>query len=242
MAEDSLAVVQQGSGEAAPPAEAEAAAAPPQPTREEIIAQIKKAQEEQMATADRAARLAKARRGYRVELKHDDGRPYTEVRVLGPSVEPTDEELRAMVPLPQDRWHYATDIHGVECEPRIAMNKFGLYSIGKPGRGRKKPHMFKRKMAVHNASFRIYKTLFAQAAREADAAAKKEGKEYVGIPEEQLKKIGAKSIRLGAREVYRTIKRRPQLAQQQASRKVNNGTLPGNQVQGYINQGGQYGR
>lgn len=206
-----------------------------------------------MADMDRAIRLAKARRGYRVELKHEDGRPYFLKCVLGPSVEPTDEELRAMVPLPQDRYTFTTTINkdnrrvpfeiAKEVAPRVALSAHGLLSYGK-GHGRVKPHMSKRKMAVHNASLRIYKNLFAEAAKAAEVQAKKDGKPYVGIPEADLAKLGKRALRYGAREVFRSIKAAARYARrvQTASRKVQFGTLAGNQVNGVINAGGQYGR
>jgi hypothetical protein len=234
------AVVQQGEGEVQPaPTEQQ----PPQPTREEVIATIRAGQEKKLAEADRAIRLAKARRGYRVELTHEDGRPYTEVYVLHPSVEPTDEELRAMVPLPQDRMNFAWENKTKGTKGTVALNAHGLISSGRPT-GPRKPHMSKRKMAVHNASLRIYKTLFAEAARAAEVQAKKDNKPYVGIPEEDLKKLGFKALRLGAREVFRSIKaaQRYNRRVKDASRRVNAGLLAGNQVNGVIRRGGQFGR
>jgi hypothetical protein len=236
------AVVQQGEGEVQQqqptPTEQK-----PQPTREEVIATIRAGQEKSMAEMDRAIRLAKARRGYRVELTHEDGRPYTEKYVLGPSIEPTDEELRAMVPLPQDRFDFGWENKAKGTKGTIALNAHGLISSGRPT-GPRKPHMSKRKMAVHNASLRIYKTLFAEAARAADVQAKKDNKPYVGIPEEDLKKLGFKALQLGAREVFRSIKaaQRYNRRVQDANRRVNTGLLPGNQVNGVIRRGGQFGR
>lgn len=240
MADPAPAVVQQGDGEV----QAAPVAAEQKPlTREEVVGKIREGQLQQMASADRERRLKIARRGYRVNLTHDDGRPYTSVVQLGPSVIPTDEELRAMVPMPEDRLNYTWANPKKGTAGVVAENKYGLISVGRP-HGRKKPHMSKRKQLVHGASLRIYKKLFAEAVKVAEAAAAKDGKPYAGVPEDYVQTLAAKSLRLGAREVYRSYKaqKRHERRIQQASRSVNNGLLPGNQVTGYINRGGEYGR
>lgn len=237
--EESPAVVQPGDGEVQ--------AAPEPVTHAMVVAQINASIDQQMAAKDREYRLRIARRGYRVEVTCDDpshpsfGKTRTVRTQLDPSIEPTDDELRAMVPLPEDRRRWATTINGEECTPRIAYNKHGIYSTTPKPKGRMRPHMSPAKQAVHCASLRIYKKLFLEAAASAEVAAAAEGKDYVGVPEADVKKMANKAIKLGAREVFRSRKAaaRYERRVQAASRKVNAGLLNGNQVNAFINRGGR---
>ena len=202
----------------------------------EIIKKIIAAQTHQFEQNDRQARLAKLKRSVRVPTYNPETgntRMALTTFVDDPSWKPSNEELRALVPLPQDSYNYI----------KLATNRHGLYAFPKQ-KGRRKPHMNQRNQEVRSASLVIFKGLFAKEDNLMRQGAQLAGLPYAGVPEESIDKLGTKSVQLAARQVLRSRRatRRRKNRMQQASRKVNVGILAGNQVNSYINHGGVYGR
>lgn len=197
----------------------------PQITREEAVAQIRAIQEKQFKTADYNERLFKARRGYRSA----NGK----LLFVGPSVEPTHEELLAMVPLKRDSIRYKI----------LASNKFGLFSVPK-SRGRKHPHMNKRQQALKSESLRIFGQLFEEKTANIQAVCTRESIPYLGIPESAIPELGARAGKIAMKNVVakRKLNTRRHRRQQEFSRAVNGGSLAGNfGERNYVNHGGQFG-
>lgn len=219
----------------------EAAAAPapvpeqPTPTSpENMVAKIRMMQIQQYADADRNERLTIARRGVRIETVSDyHGKMQFETFILGPSVEPTDTELKALVPLERDRIKYL----------KFATNRHGLFSVPKP-HGRRNPHMTKRQQTIKSEAIRIFGRLFADAAKHAQEQCAKDGVTYVGMPDDVIPVLGARAAKIALRVVTGQHKEasRTKRRQQDFSRKVNVGILPRNaNARAYVHAGGQYG-
>jgi hypothetical protein len=200
----------------------------PAPTKAEVVAMILKQQEESFLRADHDERL-------KIALQRKKTGRYPELLGLkfdNPSIEYSLDELKVLVPLERDRMKYI----------KLAMNKHGLLSVGKP-HGRLKPRMNKHQQAIKSASLHIFRSLFQSRSELLQATAANEKIEYLGIPDAMLPKLGAIAAQLAMKEVKakRRSKRDVRKRMQQASRKVNYGLLAGNQAHNFIMKGNQYG-
>lgn len=193
-------------------------AAPVKMTQAEIVAKIKKQQDEAFDKADHAERLTIAmRRG-----------------LINPCIEYTLDELKALVPLKRDRYRLI----------KFAVNRFGLYAGPRP-KGKKKPHMSLPAQRIKSASLLIFQRLFKEKAENLEAVCGRENIKYIGVPESAIPEIGARAanLALGAVADDRKRKRKVRRRMQQFQRKVNAGILPGNTGErNYSFRGGEYGR
>ncbi len=202
-------------------AELEAAEAKPQMTREQASELVLGHQTKAFENNDRNHRLQIAlRKGSLVEAN--------------PSVEYALEELKALVPQPQDRWNYI----------KIAETSQGLLAVPKQ-RGRRKKHMTKHQQDIKSASLSIFKRLFAAKAERLKAVCVKEEIEYIGVPESALPELGKQAAMQALTAVKDKAKRKRDKARrrQKYSRAVNAGIF-GNSRPGernFIEHGGQFG-
>jgi hypothetical protein len=142
------------------------------------------------------------------------------------SVEPTQPELEAAVRLPED------DIRLV----RVALDSHGLPALPK-AHGRRKPRMTKAHQRVKSYAIQAFRPLFAARIAELKAAAEAKGEQFVGIPQDEIPKIGARAAMVGLRQAKAKFKNVKRLARNRSklSRKINAGILPGNtNVHNYI--------
>lgn len=193
--------------------------APKQLTREEAVAKILAQQFEAFDASDYQERFAVAKRK-NLALVSD------------PSYIPTLDELKAAVPLKRDRFTYK----------KLAKNAHGLLSMPKQ-RGKRKPHLNKHQQSIKSAALRIYRGLLESKSETLRAVCKKEGFEYIGIPESALPALGAQAAKQALREVneLRRSKNRRARRRQQFSRGVNAGLVTTSEKQ-YVEKGGQFGR
>lgn len=206
-----------------------------QPTREEIVQQIKGAQARNFQTNDYNRRLAKVRRsGYVVAVTNSDpeseffGKTKHERIFLHPSVEPSYEELKQMAPEDSDRLNFdwkneKKGTHGV-----LATNRAGLFSMGKP-RGRKNPHMTKNQQGIKSYSIIAFKELFEARAEVLKKAAADAGEKYVGVAESELAGLAAKAAVIGAKrfKAMKRVRRNEVRRRQNFHQLVNFGLLNG---------------
>lgn len=191
--------------------------APKPPTREEAIAKVVEQQLKNHNAADRNERLQKLMRSGK----------------YNPSIEYTDEELKALVPLKRDRWNYI----------KLAKNSHGLLSFPKQ-HGRRKKHMTKRGQEIKSMSLQIFKGLFEERAERLKAVCKKENIEYIGVPDSAIPELGARAAKQAMQQVNEKRRRKAQKARrrQEHSRKVNAGIITvGTSEKRFVNSGGQYG-
>jgi hypothetical protein len=210
------------------------------PTREEAVAAIAKAQQNDFDRRDREERIAILRR--KSDCGHAGNNPL--FRLFNPSIEYTLDELKTLVPLERDRWNYDWVNEKKGTRGAFALNRHGLFSIAKP-RGRRHPHMSKIQQAIRSASLRIFRELFAARAEHLKATCEEQNIEYIGMPDAALPEIGQLASRLAMQEVMskRRLKARKARRRQQHSRKVNAGLLTvSTSDKNYVNKGGEYGR
>lgn len=158
--------------------------------------------------------------------------------LLQPSVEYTPAELKDLVPIPEDKIRFATypKGHKFAGQPRIAVDRFGLPALPK-ARGRRNRHMTKHEQAVKSAAIIIFRTLFGERKAVLEAEADVKGEKFVGIPEAELPKLGARATRMASQQVKATNAqyRRRTRNRTKLSRKINAEILPGNtNVHDYI--------
>lgn len=200
------------------------------PTPEEFRAQIGSILEKQFAGAADKVRRTKA----------------TAKGLIDPSKDLTDDELRALIPLEGDTIKYAKypEGHPKAGQPRMAFDSHGFIALPK-AHGRRKKHMTKRDQAIKSAYLRISKDLFTVVAGKKITEAEAKGEKFVGLNEEEMRKIAAKATRLAMVEVLKTRKFQKTVTNrmQDLSRSINAGILPGNtDARNYAHGGSQYGR
>lgn len=144
-----------------------------------------------------------------------------------PSVVLSPAELREAAPLEGDKIRYAKDKAG---NLRIATNRHGMFSWPKPQGGRKRPHMTKHAMAIKSRAISIFRGMFTTHAAELEATAKEKGEQFLGVPTENLTKIGARASILAALYNKRDAKaaRITRRNMQKLSRRINAGVVNGN--------------
>jgi len=151
-----------------------------------------------------------------------------------PSIEYTLEELKALVPLPHDRWNYI----------KIAKTSQGLLAVPKQ-RGRRKKHMTKHQQDIKSTSLSIFKQLFAAKAERLKAVCKTEEIEYLGVPDSALPELGTQAAMQALTAVKDKAKRKRDKARrrQKYSRAVNAGIFGMNNPgeRNFVEHGGQYG-
>jgi hypothetical protein len=194
--------------------------AKPQMTREQAIELVLGHQTKAFEQHDRNHRLQIALRKGIIEAD--------------PSVEYTLEELKALVPQPQDRWNYI----------KIAKTSQGLLAVPKQ-RGRRKKHMTKHQQDIKSTSLSIFKQLFAAKAERLKAVCKTEEIDYLGVPDSAIPELGARAVKRALTVVKDKAKRKRDKARrrQKYSRAVNAGIF-GNSRPGernFVEHGGQYG-
>ncbi len=220
MPETAVAIAQEenladGVAEQAPEAEAK-----PQMTREQAVEYVLGHQIKSFEQNDIKQRIQIALRKGIIEAN--------------PSVEYTLEELKALVPQPQDRWNYI----------KIAKTSHGLLAVPKQ-RGRRKKHMTKHQQDIKSTSLSIFQQLFAAKAERLKAVCKKEEIDYLGVPDSAIPELGARAAKRALTVVKDKAKRKRDKARrrQKYSRAVNAGIF-GNSRPGernFIEHGGQYG-
>lgn len=188
-------------------------------TREQAVANVLARQLEQFDVADYNERFQIAKRK-NLDLVKD------------PSYIPTLNELKAAVPLKRDRWTYK----------KLAKTAHGLLAIPRQ-RGKRKPHLNKRQQTIKSTALRIFRSLMEAKAETLLAICKKEGIEYIGIPESAIPSVGAEAARRALQEVNanRKAKNRRARRRQQFSRDVNAGLTTTSEKR-YVENGGQFGK
>lgn len=194
--------------------------AKPQMTREQAIELVLGHQTKAFEQHDRNHRLQIALRKGIIEAD--------------PSVEYTLEELKALVPQPQDRWNYI----------KIAKTSQGLLAVPKQ-RGRRKKHMTKHQQDIKSTSLSIFKQLFAAKAERLKAVCKTEEIEYLGVPDSALPELGKQAAMQALTAVKDKAKRKRDKARrrQKYSRAVNAGIFGMNNPgeRNFVEHGGQFG-
>ena len=204
--------------------------AKPQMTREQAIELVLGHQTKAFEQHDRNHRLQIALRKGIIEAD--------------PSVEYTLEELKALVPQPQDRWNYDWVNEEKGTRGVVAKNAHGLLAVPKQ-RGRRKKHMTKHQQDIKSTSLSIFKQLFAAKAERLKAVCKKEEIDYLGVPDSAIPELGARAAKRALTVVKDKAKRKRDKARrrQKYSRAVNAGIF-GNSRPGernFIEHGGQFG-
>ena len=161
-----------------------------------------------------------------------------------PSIEYTLEELKALMPLPHDRWNYDWVNEEKGTRGVVAKNAHGLLAVPKQ-RGRRKKHMTKHQQDIKSTSLSIFKQLFAAKAERLKAVCKTEEIEYLGVPDSALPELGKQAAMQALTAVKDKAKRKRAKARrrQDFSRKVNVGTFGMNNPgeRNYAERRGQYG-
>jgi hypothetical protein len=192
--------------------------APKPLTHEQQIAQVVEQQLKMHDAADRNERIQKLMRSGK----------------YNPSVEYTDAELKALVPLKRDRWTYI----------KLAKNAHGLLSFPKTP-GRRKKHLTKRAQEIKSMSLAIFKNLFNERAERLKAVCAKESIEYIGVPDSAIPELGARAAKqaIVAVNEKRHAKKQKARRRQEHSRLVNAGVITvGTSESSYVQHGGQFGR
>jgi hypothetical protein len=161
-----------------------------------------------------------------------------------PSIEYTLEELKALVPLPHDRWNYDWVNEEKGTRGVVAKNAHGLLAVPKQ-RGRRKKHMTKHQQDIKSTSLSIFKQLFAAKAERLKAVCKTEEIEYLGVPDSALPELGKQAAMQALTAVKDKAKRKRDKARrrQKYSRAVNAGIFGMNNPgeRNFVEHGGQFG-
>ena len=204
--------------------------AKPQMTREQAIELVLGHQTKAFEQHDRNHRLQIALRKGIIEAD--------------PSVEYTLEELKALVPQPQDRWNYDWVNEEKGTRGVVAKNAHGLLAVPKQ-RGRRKKHMTKHQQDIKSTSLSIFKQLFAAKAERLKAVCKTEEIEYLGVPDSALPELGKQAAMQALTAVKDKAKRKRDKARrrQKYSRAVNAGIFGMNNPaeRNFVEHGGQFG-
>jgi hypothetical protein len=220
---------------------------PPAPTLKEMVATVRKAQENDFDKHDREERLKILIR--KSTCGHYGNNPL--FNYYNPSLEYSLEELKVLVPLERDRWNYAwksekvstkSDKSGKVTEGCYAENRHGLYSVPRTG-GRRNPHMSHKNQAIKSASIRAFRKLVEETGTSLRATCKEQEIEYLGLPDAMIPELGAKAMRIAVREVtaQRKAHSRDKRRRQEFSRRTNAGLINTSE-KSYVNRGGEYGK
>ena len=213
----------------------------PAPTLAEMVATVRLNQERDFDRRDYARRLKILIRKSTSGKQHNN--PL--FGYYNPSIEYSLDELKALIPLDEDRLNYSFQptkeggTGGV-----LAENRHGLYAVP-ASHGRRKPHMTHRQQAVKSAAIRIFRKLIEATGTTLRATCKEQEIEYLGIPDATIPELGQKATRIAVREVtaQRKAYSRNNRRRQEHSRKVNRGLLTVSTSEvNYVNRGGEYGR
>ena len=164
---------------------------------------------------------------------------------VDPSYEYTLEELKALVPLPQDRYNYDWVNEDKGTRGVVAKNAHGLLAVPKQ-RGRRKKHMTKHQQDIKSTSLSIFQQLFTEKAERLKAVCKTEEIDYLGVPDSAFRELGKRAAMQALTVVKDKVKRKRDKARrrQKYSRAVNAGIFGNSRPseKNFVESGNQFGR